>query len=238
MFATETVQAYCTQHLSSSRNMQFKIASLALALSICSAVVAIAIPDTDAVLSKRDEQNDVTTRVCRNTTLLFARGTSELTNMGGSVGPALATALRARLGASNVAVQGIDYPADVAGAVTGALSPATALGSIDCDNKIGTLLSYCPSTRIVIAGYSQGAEQVHGCLLRITQTEANSVRAAVTFGDPLQYTGFSKISSSRGKVFCNLGDLVCAGQFIIAPAHLIYTVTSIGPAVDFIAGVN
>ncbi|KAH7091898.1 cutinase-domain-containing protein [Auriculariales sp. MPI-PUGE-AT-0066] len=191
--------------------MQFQLAFVALVLSFVTVGNAIAIPD-GTTLAKRDDQNDIVNRVCRNTTLLFARGTSETTNMGGSVGPALASALRTRFGSSAVAV---------------ALDPKNADGSVDCDNKIGTLLSYCPSTRIVISGYSQGAEQVHGCLLRLTQTEANSVRAAVTFGDPLSTTTFDKISSSRAKVFCNVGDLVCAGQFIITAAHLTYSTVAI-----------
>ena len=60
----------------------------------------------------------------------------------------------------------------------------------------------------------------------------------MTFGDPLQYTRFDKISSSRAKVYCNIGDAVCLGQFIIYPAHLTYTITAVGPAGRFIAGLS
>ena len=141
--------------------------------------------------------NDVVNRVCRSTTLIFARGTTESGNIGSvrpvsllsnqsaeltivvafqTVGPALGDALISALGSSVVAVQGVDYAADVAGTVIGQTDPASAPGSIDCSSKITSLLSFCPNTRIVIAGYSQGAQQVHGCLLRLTQTQANSVR--------------------------------------------------------------
>ena len=99
-----------------------------------------------------------------------------------TVGPALGNALKNALGSSAVAVQGVDYPADVAGTVTGQVTPQLALGSIDCSNKVASVLSFCPSTRIVIAGYSQGAQQVHGCLLRLTQTQANSVKVCYLTG--------------------------------------------------------
>ncbi|KAH7097825.1 cutinase, partial [Auriculariales sp. MPI-PUGE-AT-0066] len=170
---------------------------------------------------------------CRNTTLLFARGTSETTNMGGL---ALAAALRTRLGSSAVA-QGISYPADMLGAITGALDPKNADGSVDCDNKIGTLLLYCPSTRIVISGYSR-ANSLKVCYIHLTiQPSAieHNCRATVTFGDPLSKTSFDKISSRRAQVFCNAGDPVCNGQFIITPAYLTYDTVAITPAVDFIA---
>ena len=96
-----------------------------------------------------------------------------------TVGPALADELKDRLGSGNVAVQGIDYPADLAGLVPGLVTPQLALGSIDCAQKVAQVLSYCPNTHIIITGYSQGAQQVHGCLLRLTQTQANSVKVRV-----------------------------------------------------------
>jgi len=168
------------------------------ALSIGVAAAPLSGNETEVLVARQlgNTANDVTNRVCRSTTLLFARGTTESGNIGGvrtachhavelklinalvfqTVGPALGDALKSALGASNVAVQGIDYPADLGGLTIGQTNPASAQGSIDCSNKVAALLSYCPSTRIVITGYSQGAQQVHGCLLRLSQTQANSVK--------------------------------------------------------------
>ncbi|KAH7097277.1 cutinase, partial [Auriculariales sp. MPI-PUGE-AT-0066] len=178
--------------------------------------------------------NDVTNGVCRETTLLFARGTSEGGNLGTVVGPPLSSGLQSALGADKVAVQGIDYPASITGAIQGSIAPQNGAGAVDCAKKIAQVLAACPDTSIVLAGYSQGAQQVHGCLLRLNASQAASVQAAVTFGDPLQKQAFNKIDASQAKVFCNAGDAVCNNQFIITAAHLSYGRTSVGDAVDFI----
>lgn len=56
--------------------------------------------------------NDVTNDVaCRELTVIFARGTSEPGNIGSVVGPPLLSALQSKLGANNVAFQGVPYAA-------------------------------------------------------------------------------------------------------------------------------
>jgi cutinase len=70
----------------------------------------------------------------------------------------------------------VDYPADLAGLLPGQTTPQLALGSIDCSSKVARVLSYCPNTRIVISGYSQGAQQARGCLMRLSATQIRSVR--------------------------------------------------------------
>jgi len=52
---------------------------------------------------------------CKPYTIVFARGTLELGNVGVLVGPPFFQALKDRLGAANVAVQGIKYDADIDG---------------------------------------------------------------------------------------------------------------------------
>lgn len=47
-------------------------------------------------------------------TLIYARGSTEAGNMGETVGPALAKKLISMLGASGVAIQGVDYTASIA----------------------------------------------------------------------------------------------------------------------------
>jgi cutinase len=72
---------------------------------------------------------DVAKGVCKPMTLIFARGTSEQGNMGTIVGPPLANAMIALMGADQVAVQGVDYPANVAGAISGATNPRSVCGA-------------------------------------------------------------------------------------------------------------
>jgi hypothetical protein len=47
-------------------------------------------------------------------TVIFARGTGELGNMGTISGPPMVKAIRSKLGADRVTVQGVDYAASAA----------------------------------------------------------------------------------------------------------------------------
>jgi cutinase len=118
-------------------------------------------------------QNDVQPGKCATTTLQFARGTTELGNMGTVVGPPLATALKSLLN-GDVAVQGANYRADFAGAASGSLNPAGADGAKDMIAMAQKAVAACPDTQIALAGYSQGAEQVHGAFIGMdAATKAN-----------------------------------------------------------------
>ncbi|GME35746.1 putative cutinase [Neofusicoccum parvum] len=192
------------------------------------------IPDGGLGMGGSSTSNDVTSGSCKPVTYIFARGTTETGNMGTTVGPALQEKLEQALGADKLATQGVNYPADFAGAVQGSLSPKTAAGSTNCAQLVGQALQKCPDTQIVLGGYSQGAQQVHGCLMNLDSSQASKVAAAVTFGDPLQAQPFQNIEASRTKIFCATGDLVCTNQFIITPAHLSYATASVGPAAEFI----
>jgi len=63
--------------------------------------------------------NDLTGS-CKTYTIVFARGTTEPGNVGILVGPPFFDALRAQLGSSAIAIQGVnDYDADIAGYLAG-----------------------------------------------------------------------------------------------------------------------
>jgi cutinase len=66
---------------------------------------------------------------CTDVTIIFARGTSEPGNMGVISGPPMVKALREKLGADKVTVQGVDYPADIA--VSSALLPLSTARQAD-----------------------------------------------------------------------------------------------------------
>jgi len=87
----------------------------------------------------------------------------------------------------------------------------------------------------VLAGYSQGAEQVHGALDNLQQGQ---VAAALTFGDPLMTQAFANIDAANTKINCNAGDPVCMEMFIITAAHLAYGTDGAVPnSVTFLQGV-
>ncbi|KAF5338511.1 hypothetical protein D9611_013293 [Ephemerocybe angulata] len=80
----------------------------------------------------------------------------------------------------------------------------------------------CPNTKIVISGYSQGAQVTHLAARQLTSAIQNRVVAVVTFGDPYQSTALPGVLESRRKTFCNVGDLICTGQPIVLAPHLAY----------------
>jgi cutinase len=82
--------------------------------------------------------------------------------MGNFVGPPFQTAFQRKFG-SGVKTIGVPYPADVSGALTGASSPKTAQGAIKMAEMARQALA--TGSYVVLSGYSQGAEQVHGALL-------------------------------------------------------------------------
>jgi cutinase len=95
-------------------------------------------------------------------------GTSEDGNVGGRIGPQVIAGLRSTLGAAKVTAQGVDYAANVVGYLLGG-DPAGTTEMIRLANLASTK---CPNSKIVLGGYSQGAQLVHDT--------AKSLTAAVT----------------------------------------------------------
>ena len=105
-----------------------------------------------------DTQNDLIDGTpCKAITVLFARGTTSPGNMGTSTGPPFVQAIGALVGTSNIAVQGIDYPASIIGFLQGG---DTAGGTLMA-SLTARAFSQCPNTKVVLSGYSQGGQLVH-----------------------------------------------------------------------------
>lgn len=116
-----------------------------------SALLLILAPFASAALTS-STQNDVTSGSgCKAMTVLFARGTTEGGNMGSLVGPPSVSAIGKMMGgAQNLAVQGIEYPADIPGFLAG----GDAAGSKLMATMVGQVQAACPNTTLVMAGYS------------------------------------------------------------------------------------
>lgn len=161
--------------------MHFLTPTTLLPLLLAATTTASAIPLSSRQLTTTSTTaNDITAgTTCAPVTYIFARGTTETGNMGSTVGPALQSALASALGAANLATQGVNYPADAAGTAIGSISPAQAQGSQNCAALVKQVLGRCAGTQIVLAGYSQGAQQVHGCLINLSADEAKKVAVSV-----------------------------------------------------------
>ena len=110
-------------------------------------------------LTKRQSLSNTENQLslCRPITVIFARGTIELGNVGRLAGPPFFNALDLEVGASNVAVQGVDYPATIAGYLEGGDKGGAA--------KLAALAeqaaTQCPNTQIVLSGYRYAPRPSH-----------------------------------------------------------------------------
>jgi cutinase len=178
---------------------------------------------------------------CKNVYLIHARGTAEPSigsDLGMLVGQPFSIALQAKF-PGNFGSAGVKYSADIIGAITGAINPTGQSGARTMAKMAKDMMSKCPETKIVLSGYSQGAEQVHGALKNLG-TDAAKIGAVVTFGDPMNMSiirltgnilgGWGALPKERAKVFCYAGDPVCGGLGI---SHLSYA-SSTGEAASFV----
>ncbi|KAK5098511.1 hypothetical protein LTR70_002724 [Exophiala xenobiotica] len=177
-------------------------------------------PTPEEIKQAATTRNELLNGPCRNVTVLFARGTTESGNIGSLVGPALESALDARLGATNVAFQGVDYVADVAGYYAkGSDSGASTLASL-----VSTASSKCPNTQIVMSGYSQGAQVVYKAAAQLPPALAAQIKAAVLFGNPNNGLPVPNINNANTWTFCHALDKICQGQPKVEASHLDYAV--------------
>lgn len=125
---------------------------------------------------ERNELTSVPGIGCKPITVIFARGTLELGNVGELVGPPFFNDLDDLIGANNIAVQGVDYSATIGGYLIGG-DPGGAQTTADLLNQAA---GNCPDTQIVLSGYSQGAMEVHLGEAMVSAEVAAQVAAVVS----------------------------------------------------------
>jgi len=127
---------------------------------------------------------------CPGAEVVFARGTGEPPGVG-PIGQAFVAALRNRVAPMPVGAYGVNYPASNDW-------PTGADGVRDAAAHVNSMAANCPDTKMVLAGYSQGAAVMGfvtsdavpdgidpGTVPKPLQPEvANHVAAVVLFGEP------------------------------------------------------
>ncbi|KAL6879167.1 carbohydrate esterase family 5 protein [Trichoderma novae-zelandiae] len=154
---------------------------------------------------------------CGDVTVLFARGTCDPGNVGVLVGPWFFESLQNVLGSTTLGVQGVPYPASVEGFLTGAVQPG-----IDMANQIKSVIQSCPSTKLVLGGYSQGSMVVHNAASNLDAATMSKVSAVVLFGDPYFGKPVANFDAAKTLVVCHDGDNICQGGDLILLPHLTY----------------
>ncbi|KAI0136835.1 cutinase [Xylariales sp. AK1849] len=188
-------------------------------LSLITVLLALAGSAFASPVDKRqslsgDTQNGLS-GACKGTTVIFARGTTESGNVGTVAGPPFFQALSSKVG-GDLAVQGVDYPADIPGFLAG----GDAAGSMKMAQLVQQAMASCPATAVIMAGYSQGGQLVHNAAQMLPAATASKVAGAVIFGDPDNGQAVQGVANT--KVICHVGDNICAGGDLVLAPHLTY----------------
>ncbi|KAJ4290087.1 hypothetical protein N0V88_006593 [Collariella sp. IMI 366227] len=161
---------------------------------------------------------------CPRVILIFARGSTEVGNMGSLVGPPLASGLETYY-RNQVWVQGVGgpYGATLQDNFLPAGTSSAAIG--EAKRLLAMANQKCPNAAVVMGGYSQGTAVVAGALRDASSAIQNQVKGAVLFGytKNLQNGGrIPNFPTDKTKVYCAVGDLVCTGTLTITVAHFSY----------------
>lgn len=192
--------------------------SVAAVPRVASPIIAAPISLRD--LADSDTENDLTDgSACKAVTIIFARGTAELGNVGSLAGPPFFAAVANYTGTDNLAVQGVDYPASIAGFLEGGDADGSALLA----ELAQQAQTQCPDTKLVLSGYSQGGQLVHNAAKNISASTTAFVNSVVIFGDPDDGQAVGSIPASKVDIICHSGDYICKGDDLVLPAHLTYS---------------
>ncbi|KAI5787546.1 cutinase [Pyronema domesticum] len=163
-------------------------------------------------------RNELLEGKCAPIIVIFARGTTEPGNVGDDVGPMFFDALM-KLRPGKVMIQGVNnYKADIWGYLGG----GSEEGAQDMANSVDRAAKQCPQSKIVMSGFSQGAQVTHKAAYKLKPDLHKFVGAIVLFGDPFKGDAFPGTLNNNVKTFCHDGDLICIGLPIPTPAHSNY----------------
>jgi cutinase len=181
---------------------------------------------------------------CPDIEVIFARGTDDSGGLG-DVGGSFVNALSGKVGGRSVGSYAVNYPAsyDFLGA---------ALGANDASAHVQYMMGACPSTRLVLGGYSQGAAVMDviaavpipaiGFDNPLPPNAPDFVAAIAVFGNPSAKLGLpltmSPVWGGRAIDLCNGDDPICQtnGESVAAHRSPSYTGGLTNTAADFVAG--
>jgi cutinase len=119
---------------------------------------------------------------CADVSIVFARGTHQEPGLG-NVGQSFVDLLTADLAGRSVEVYAVNYPAN------DDYHQSAPSGADDASAHIQSTVASCPSTKIVLGGYSQGATVINLASTQMPAPVAQHVAAIAYFGEPT--SGFS-----------------------------------------------
>ncbi|SPO03261.1 uncharacterized protein DNG_05943 [Cephalotrichum gorgonifer] len=161
---------------------------------------------------------------CRPVIFIYARETIAPGNLGFWVGPEISNRLKLYFGVENVATEGVDYLGLIdTNFSLGGASPV-AIGLMQA--LITKAVVQCPTSKVIAAGYSQGAAIAHRAVQYLDQAIKDRITAVVTFGDTQTLQDGGRIIGypiDKTLIICNVGDVICTGTLWVFPVHFDYT---------------
>jgi cutinase len=167
---------------------------------------------------------------CPDIEVTFARATTEPPGIG-VVGQQFVDSLRSQVGGRSIGVYAVNYPASED------FVPSTNAGTSDANAHVEAMIANCPTTKMVLGGYSQGAMVIDQITIAqfpiagfvpetLSADQANRVAALALFGNPSdRYLGgpVSAVSPWYGAKaidLCAPGDPICTpGGGLSLPTH-------------------
>ncbi|KZM21488.1 Cutinase [Ascochyta rabiei] len=160
---------------------------------------------------------------CKDILFAWARGSTEIGNMGTVVGPPTSNGLKKEFGANAVATEGINYAATVG---TNVIPGGTDTASKKLmQDTLKSMAQKCPDSIIVAGGYSQGAAVNHRAIEELDASVQDQIAGVVLYGDTQKQQDRNQIPNfpaDKVKIICQPGDAVCQGALVVLPAHLTY----------------
>ncbi|KAF1925477.1 carbohydrate esterase family 5 protein [Didymella exigua CBS 183.55] len=160
---------------------------------------------------------------CRDILFAWARGSTEIGNMGTVVGPPTSDGLKQNFGANAVATEGIDYAATIG--TNAILGGTDSVSKRSMQDTLNSMAQKCPDSIIVAGGYSQGAAVNHRAIEELDTAVQDQIAGVVLYGDTQKQQDNDQIPNfprDKVKIICQVGDAVCLGQLLVLPAHLTY----------------
>lgn len=184
---------------------------------------------------------------CPDVEVVFARGRFESAGPG-TLGNAFISSLRSKIGGRSMGTYAVKYPADT----------EVDIGANDMSRHVQYMANSCPSTRLVLGGYSLGAAvtdvvlavpmSAFGFDSPLPEGTDQHIAAVALFGNGFQWVGpitnFSPVYNDRTIELCHGADPVCNPADPNTwkenwPQHLASAYVDAGmanQAADFVAG--
>ncbi|KAI5865386.1 carbohydrate esterase family 5 protein [Durotheca rogersii] len=197
-----------------------------LSLLVCSATAALSL--STGLLEARQSwtlgywAHEFQNYGCKPIIFIWAKATIEPGNMGLTVGPRLSDGLKLVFGPANVATQGVDYWGFIETNFYPGGAPPWGIFQM---RLLLSAAAACPYSKIVAAGYSQGAALTHRAIEGLPRAVKDKIVAVVTFGDTQTWQDGGRIrnyDTNRTLIICNAGDAVCTGTLYVFPVHFDY----------------